>query len=434
MLKRGWGVLFLWLVAFGMALATGRELMFTLAYLLAALLLISLVLTWSNLHWIEVIRDTRTRRSQVGKPAVEDFTVINRGWLPKLWLEVRDHSTLPNHRAGRVIAALGAHQRRIWNVRTTCIRRGRFTLGPLTLRSADPFGLFSFTRRFPDTSSIIVYPATVDIPYFQLPFGDLPGGDAMRRRTHYITDNVCGVRDYVYGDSFNRIHWRSTARTGRLISKEFELDPATDIWLYLDMDMGVHVAPLWLREEFAPPLISWLEQRKLELLPTTEEYTVTVAASLARHLVFQGRAIGLVAYGRTREVIQPDRGTRQLNRLLETLAVLEAKGSLPFVRILMAEGERLPRGTTIVAITPAADLDWIRGARDLGRRGVRLVAVLIRANSFAPAPDQAAAIAELRASMIPTFVISRDDNIGTALATPLGGSFPSTRFKVPSYA
>ena len=52
---------------------------------------------------------------------------------------------------------------------------------------------------------MLVYPATLDLPGFMPPMGMLPGGDAMRRRTHYITPNVSTVRDYVPGDSFNRI-------------------------------------------------------------------------------------------------------------------------------------------------------------------------------------------------------------------------------------
>ena len=354
MLRRSWGVIFLLVVTTGLALITGRELLLTVAYLLLALLVISLVATWLNLRWVVIERRLRARRFQVGKTAEEEFTLINRGWLPKLWLEIMDHSTLPNHHAGRVASSLAAGARRIWNVRTFCVQRGRFTLGPLTVQSGDPFGLFLLKRTLPESRSIVVYPATVDIPQFALPYGELAGGDAMRRRTYHTTDNVAGVRDYAHGDSFNRIHWRSTARTGRLISKEFELDPTTDVWVYLDMDQGVHVAAPWLRDDMARmgPALLWGEDARLHLAPTTEEYTATAGASLARHLLAQGRAVGMVAYGQTREVAQADRGQRQLMKLLETLAVIQAHGNLPIAQIVSAEGERLARGTTIIVITP----------------------------------------------------------------------------------
>ena len=101
MLKRSGGVILLLVVTTAMALITGRELLLTVAYLLLGLLVISLLATWLNLRWVTVERRLRARRFQVGKTAEEEFTLINRGWLPKLWLEVLDHSTLPNHHAGR---------------------------------------------------------------------------------------------------------------------------------------------------------------------------------------------------------------------------------------------------------------------------------------------------------------------------------------------
>jgi uncharacterized protein (DUF58 family) len=64
-----------------------------------------------------------------------------------------------------------------------------------------------------------------NIHSFPLPSGLLSGGEALRRRTHQITPNAAGVRDYAPGDPLNRIHWISTARRRRLMVKEFELDP-----------------------------------------------------------------------------------------------------------------------------------------------------------------------------------------------------------------
>jgi len=416
-------VILLLIVAVALAQVTQNKLVYSVVYLLASLLLISFILTATNLLWLQVERHVATHRSQVGKVFEETITIINRGPLLKLWLEAQDHSTLPNHRAGRVISSLGPRRRRTWAVRTYCTRRGRFTLGPLTLRSGDPFGFFSAKRKVSAVSHVVVYPATVDIPSFQLPFGELPGGGAMRRRTHYVTDNVAGIRDWVYGDSFNRIHWKSTARTGRLMVKEFELDPATDVWIYLDMDAGVHVGAPWAdaAQERSGPAVLWSEKSKLELAPTTEEYAVTAAASLARHLLAQGRAVGMVAYGQSREVIQTDRGERQLAKMLETLAVLEAQGRQPFGQVLSAEGESLPHGTTIIAITPSAELGWVRSARELVRRGVRVVAVLVDPRSFTPAPSQGPLLQELSVSQMPTFVVKHGASIGAALSEPAAG-------------
>ena len=282
-MKRAWFFIVLGLICVILALTTGRDLFYNLSYLIGVVLILSLFWAWRSVVSVQISRRTRSRRSAVGKTAEESLNVRNTGFLPQVWVEVRDDSTLPWHRISRVIDALPARRYRNWAVRTVCRRRGQFRLGPLTLYSGDPFGLFQFKRQLRPTSDIIIYPAVIPIPSFAPPLGQLPGGDAVRGRTHYITTNVAGVRDYAPGDSFSRIHWRSTARTGRLVVKEFELDPTSDIWVFADMHRQVqHSLPL-PEEEPEDPMISILRGHKrseIEIDPMTEEYIVTVAASV----------------------------------------------------------------------------------------------------------------------------------------------------------
>jgi uncharacterized protein (DUF58 family) len=192
------------------------------------------------------------------------------------------------------------------------------------------------------------------------------------------------VRDYVPGDSFNRIHWPSTAHRDQLIVKEFELDPLSDVWIFLDMQRSAHfsVPPdemetLLRRRE---PLWARVEQLRLE--PSTEEYAVTAAASVAEFFIRSKRAVGLVAYGQRREIIQTDRDERQLVKILDTLAALRAEGDMPFSQVLSVEGGRLTRGTVVVAISPSVQEQWAQTALFLDRAGLRVVAILIDAASF----------------------------------------------------
>ncbi len=418
-MRRAWPAIGLWVLSLIFALNTGRDLAYNTFYLLTSVIVLSYLWAWSNINGVRLSRYTRSRRSQVGKTADEQLEVHNLSYIPKLWLEVRDGSNLPGHQVSRVVTSLGGRRRRRWTVRTLCQQRGRFTLGPMTIASGDPLGLFRLERTIPATAPFIVYPATVDLLTFSPQEGQLSGGEAIQRRTHHITTNVSGVRDYEPGDSFNRIHWRSTARTGRLIVKEFELDPAADIWLFLDMDREVQ----WFtpRAEPAPaslsPEISWAaEKPSLRLMPSTEEYVVTIGASLAKHFLTRNRAVGLIAYARQREVVQADRGERQLTKILEALAVMRADGRVAFSQVLSAEGRYLSRNGTIIAVTPSPDLDWVRSLRELGRRGLRAVAILVAANTFGRAQPPEAALTELNLSGIPAYLVRRDDPLDAALS------------------
>ncbi|MEO0565755.1 MAG: DUF58 domain-containing protein, partial [Chloroflexota bacterium] len=105
-------------------LFTGRAFFFNIAYLFAGLLVVAFIWAWLSVRWLNVRRKTRARRAQVGRDIDEVFTVQNRGWLPKLWLEVRDHSQLPGHSASQVVPAVGPRGQYRWYVQTTCLTRG----------------------------------------------------------------------------------------------------------------------------------------------------------------------------------------------------------------------------------------------------------------------------------------------------------------------
>ena len=414
-------VVILWIIIGAGAIGTGRGLLYNLWYLLTALLVLSFLWAWSGVRWVRVARIARTTRSQVGRIAEERLTVTNRGLIPKLWLEVRDQSDLPNHRVSRVISPLGSRKSFTWTVQTRCVQRGRFTLGPLTLTSGDPFGLFQTSRPVEEipTSTLIVYPPTVEVPSFAPLVGLLPGGDTLRRRTPYVTTNVSGVRDYAPGDSFSRIHWPSTARTGRLISKEFELDPTADVWLFLDLDRAVQLELPWAEQPTAlEARLPWEIGPELILAPSTAEYGAAIVASLAKHFIERDRGVGFIAYSQHREVIPADRGERQLSKILETLSVIRADGRIPLAEIITAEGAHLSRNATTVFITPTDEHSWIAAARHLNQRGINTIAVLLEAHSFGHPLGNEALVNELATSGIYAYLVREGDDLAQALARP----------------
>ena len=420
-LERSWVLFIMWLASLVGVLSVGQPLFFNLFYLFGAILLLSYLWAWLNVHWVRVTRQTHSRQVQVSKFFEERFVLENTGPIPKLWIELKDNSDLPNHRASRVISNLGGKRQQSWHVRTPCYQRGRFTLGPISLYSSDPFGLFLLKKELPRsfTSHVVVYPLAIDLPAFQPLVGEQTGGEVTYRRTHYVTTNVSGIRNYVSGDSFNRIHWPSTARTGQLMVKEFELDPVADVWIFLDMEKRVQAGLRYA--EIPPPVlpeVHWEKLPSFKLAPSTEEYGIAIAASLSKHFLDQNRSVGLITYANAyhREIAQSDRGERQLTRIYEMLAVIQAQGSIPLVEVLAAEAMRLSRNTTVMIVTPAIDPEWIAAARHLIDRGVRATAIVIDPGSFGMPYSSLETEIELTASYVPHYVVHQDDPLEQALA------------------
>jgi hypothetical protein len=110
-----------------------------------------------------------------------------------------------------------------------------------------------------------------------------------------------------------------------------------------------------------------------------------------------------------------DRGPRQLTKILETLSVVRAGSGMAFETLLTSEGDHLPRGATIIAITPSTREGWLAAAQRLLRRGLRVIAVLIDAESFGGRPGVRQAAARLAMVGIPTYVIHLGDDLSVAL-------------------
>ena len=408
-------VLSLLVVSILAGIVTGSPFYYRLAYLWAFLLVGSWGFSKLALRDVEVQRMPRSLRSQVGQVFEERFEVRNFSRLPRLWIEVRDESTLPGLRGSQVLSFIGGGETRSYLVRTRLMERGVFPLGPTVYASGDPFGLFPISRELTAQESLLVYPMIVEVRSFPSPSGWLSGGEALRRRTHQITANASGVREYEPGDPMNRIHWLSTARRNRTMVKEFELDPLAEVWIFVDAARYAHAAL-----PFEPPALDgrdlWRPNVKISLRPSTEEYSVSVAASLARYYLQRGRSVGLVSAGHNLDLLPSDRGGRQLGKILESLALLRAEGKLPLQGLVESEAQNLPRGSTVILVTPAVGDGTVIAVAQLLRRGMRPVAVRIAAASFGGSSGIDRVGANLGALNIPVRKIACGDDLAAALS------------------
>src|ERR1051326_8544882 len=390
-------LLVLWLVLLLLALSTGWNATWMLVYSLGLLLAGSALWANWNVAGLELRRRHRATRVQVGDTFVEQAILESLPgpgqWWPRLWLELHDSSDMPGHHLDGVLS-LGPVGRKVWELRSVCTRRGRFSLGPVWVNSGDPFGIFRTSRKLSEGTNIVVYPRAVPLPGFGRVPGELPGGALQGVRVQFSTPNVSSVRDYRPGDAFNRIHWPTTARTNRLMVREFELDPTADVWIVLDLNVDAHTG-------------SGLE--------STEEYAVTACASLACHLLDQGRAVGLVSQTAT---LPADRGPRQAERILEVLALVRASSQLTLSALLSAETSRFARSSTLIVITPDTSEAWARFCQALSGRGVHSTAVLIEAATFGHAPSTLLLVSSLAAARITTYLVKRGDALGRALSSP----------------
>jgi uncharacterized protein (DUF58 family) len=342
------------------AFSTGLPFLFYVVYLGLLAIGGSYVLTRFGLADLEAGYRVDHRQAHVGDDLRTTYSISNASNLPKPWLEVYNPTDLPVPLPGRALG-LRSWAQRSWVAIVPLTRRGTFRVEPMVVRTGDPFGFFEAAAMVGRPTMVTVFPQVVPLPRWRLPNANLEGSHSAPERTLQTTPLATTVRPYAPGDSFNRIHWRSTARLGEIQVKEFDLEQTADVWLYVDLEEPVH---------------------RGEGDVSTVEESLRVAASIAHDAFLENRAVGLTTSGHRLVSIPADRGPRQRQKVMQLLAAVEGDGMTPLAEVLLTGLPKLRRGMTAVVITPSRDRVWVRTLTTLRSRGVTAAVVLLDAVSY----------------------------------------------------
>jgi uncharacterized protein (DUF58 family) len=343
------------------AFSTGLAFLFFLVYLGLAVIGGSYLVARLGLADLEAGYALNRLHAHVGEVLRATYTVRSTSRIPKLWLEVRNPSTLPIPIPGRAFS-LGPRGERSWIAKVPLARRGHFRVDPVEIRTGDPFGFFEANASVGGEQALVVYPRLEPIPRWRLQAVSMDGSRSRPVRTQQATPLATSVRAYAPGDGFNRIHWPSTARTGDILVKEFDLEQTADVWIVLDLQQSVQVG---------------------SGDDGTVEVGVRVAAAIAERAIEENRAVALTATGSRVTVLPPDRGPRQRQKILQILAAVEGDGTTPLAEALVAGLPMLRRGMSMIVITPATEPSWVRPLAMLRPRGVGCQVVWLDPPSYA---------------------------------------------------
>ncbi|HWQ46282.1 MAG TPA: DUF58 domain-containing protein [Longilinea sp.] len=326
-----------------------------LIWISCAMLTITGVARWwqkNSLSHVTYQRRFHFRRGFPGETTTAKIMVANQKNLPLTWLRaidpwpmsacpedpdilvpfLGDQTILVNH-----FSLLRKEKiTRTYPIRF--IKRGVHTVGPAKLESGDLFGIYSSVKEMPGQEYLTVFPALLPSNELNIntedPFGD-------RRTAHRLFEDPnqsMGIRPYQQGDSFRRVHWASTAKTGELQVRVYQPVSAK----VLEVCMNVSSTETDWGNEVTTP--------KLERL-------ASVAATFIYQTVQQGYSVGLMSNGFLAHSdqpfrIQPSRSPDHLGTLLSCLAAMTALTSAPFSRYLMRAVSKVPYGATLIVITP----------------------------------------------------------------------------------
>jgi uncharacterized protein (DUF58 family) len=325
------------------------------------------------LHRIEYQRRLSHNQVFFGEEIVFEIEITNRKALPLSWIRIEDE--LPEKvpvLKGRTemsvedrviltnIFPINMYHRVKRRFPMRCVQRGTFPFGPTYIRSGDLFGFFRRVMKIEKMDYLLVYPRLVPLEKLGISSRQLFGDIRLKR--HLFQDPVltAGVRDYVSGDSLKRIHWKSTARLGKLQTKVYE--PTTTIDISLFLDVRTLRAPFW------------------GSIYQLQELGIITAASISQHALKAGFRVGLNANQVTRfsqgMLKVPHSGhPDQLRHILRALAQVHQSETMAMAEYIRQEASSLPWGSTLLVVAAQPSEELLAVLLDLMRVG-RSVALI----------------------------------------------------------
>jgi uncharacterized protein (DUF58 family) len=267
-----------------------------------------------------------------------------------------------------------------------CTRRGLYILGPTTLKTSDPFGIFTVTLHDPASTTLMVMPPILPLPFIQVAPGGRAGDGTPRLRAPELTVNASNVRAYAPGDSMRWIHWPTSARRNEFFVREFEGAPTGDWWIILDLDENVQVG----KDQNA-----------------TDEHGIILAASLADLAMRSGHAVGLVAHSAQNLILhRPALSEAAKGAMLRSLALVEP-GNISLAQLLAYAQPQLGQNTSLVVITPAIKGTWLASLLNARRTGAIPTVLLFDPQTFGGTASPEKICSQLASQGIMHQVISR---------------------------
>ena len=279
-------------------------------------------------------------------------------------------------------------------------RRGRYLIPGPTLRRTDPLRLVTGRALSIPDQLLLVYPRFFKYDEFSIPIGRRyqPGGIPLSSNLGESIEFV-GTREYREGDPIRNIHWRSWARRGEPVVKEYMEEYFCRIAIILDT--------------FSTPRPRPADERAFEA-------SISVVASIADFFSRSEYVVDILAAGPDLYEVSAGRSLAYLENILDVLSCLEPCPDAPFEGVGPALFDKLGQITTVVAVLQ----DWDDARQDFLRRvkalGTSVRTVIVHEGPTSRPWTSAEELGEV--SLMTPLEVERRVTATTPLPQALGGA------------
>jgi len=365
---------------FIIAIRTQREFFFFFFWILLSFSVLSFL--WVIIEYFLI--NLQVERRVVGKIEEDDYLEIeavihNKSRLPVFNFVLEDFVSCASaqERQQRKLfeyvkaSAISSLKYRVW-----CPLRGRYKIGPFCAYLFDPWGFFFLRKQYEVYSEVYVYPQTFYIKRMpSLVKGSAPWFGIETSRISGDEHEFYGIREYQRGDPIKKIHWFTTARKNKLIIKQFQRQVFYRVTILFNLDK---------------------ESNYGEGKESVIEYTVKIAASVAKYYLEQDISLEIIAH--TGEIVHLpfNKGEEHLEDVLRFLAIAQAESRVSLGEIFEEFSRFLPNDSTLIVIMTDTDWQQLLAMLSLKSRNISIVPLILLSASFVTATEKKSVISEVQ--------------------------------------
>jgi uncharacterized protein (DUF58 family) len=327
-----------------------------IALALPLLLIVEILLyKYFNLRGMTYKRSLSQRAVFEGEKISMIEDIENNNFLPIAWMKAESLIN-PNLRLDQIKnmqTSQGGYHRSVFSImpyyrlkrthEVTCLMRGDYNVGNVTITSGDIFGFVSKIITYDNETRLLVYPNPLREERMLECFHSLQGDVVVRRFINPDPFLVAGVREYQIGDPMSSINWKATARTNSPQVYKYDYSANSNILIIFNIDSSSKQDPFTNEEQC----------KRIE-------YGIHFCAAVVEKSIKQGIATGFCSNGHFRDekefVNIPSRcSTPQLYTILEAMAKLQLHRALSMHTMMKSIRNTISKDTDILIVSLYSD-------------------------------------------------------------------------------
>jgi len=216
-----------------------------------------------------------------------------------------------------------------------CKYRGEYEIGISDIFIEDFVGIIRLKYKISETKKIIVYPKIEHLSKFDI----LTSNNSYSKNTSQSmfedASNLKDLRDYSYGDSFKKIHWKLTARNSKLMVKNFQSTTDMNVNILLDLRCN-----------------GFSRENNIII----EDKLIEAAISVIHYYLSKSSAVSFMYFNEELEVINAS-DQNDFEFIYKTLSCLDFKQHVPLAEIVKLQCENINLSTDLIVFTSILDIE-----------------------------------------------------------------------------